>query len=79
VLPRSFSSGFRLALMAKDVELCAAEARALGVPLLVGGLVQQLWTLAAAESAPNADHTEFVRIVEAWSGERIATRERSSA
>jgi 2-hydroxy-3-oxopropionate reductase len=74
VLPRRFESGFRLALMAKDVELCLSEARSQRMPLLVGGLVQQLWTLAAADSAPDADHTEFVRLVEAWSGETIAAR-----
>jgi 3-hydroxyisobutyrate dehydrogenase-like beta-hydroxyacid dehydrogenase len=68
VLTRRFASGFRLALMAKDVELCIAEARSRHVPMLVGGLVQQLWTLAAAQSEPDADHTEIVRLFEGWSG-----------
>jgi 3-hydroxyisobutyrate dehydrogenase-like beta-hydroxyacid dehydrogenase len=77
VLPGTFASGFRLALMAKDVELCLAEARALGVQMQVGQLVQELWTLAAAESAPDADHTEFARIVEEWTGHRIEHGERS--
>ena len=66
VLPQTFASGFRLALMAKDVELCLAEAHSLGVPMQVGELVQQLWTRAATESAPDADHTEFARVVWAW-------------
>lgn len=66
VLPQTFASGFRLALMAKDVELCLAEAHALGVPMRVGEVVQELWTRAAAESAPDADHTEFPRVVEGW-------------
>ena len=78
VLPETFASGFRLELMAKDVELCLAEARALGVPMRVGELVRELWTLAASESAPDADHTEFARIVEEWGGHRIAGRERSA-
>jgi 2-hydroxy-3-oxopropionate reductase len=78
VLPETFASGFRLELMAKDVELCLAEARALGVPMRVGELVGELWTLAASESAPDADHTEFARIVEEWGGHRIAGRERSA-
>jgi 3-hydroxyisobutyrate dehydrogenase-like beta-hydroxyacid dehydrogenase len=78
VLPRTFASGFRLALMAKDVELCLAEARSLGVQMQVGERVQQLWTLAAAEGAPDADHTEFARIVEDWSGHRIEHGERSA-
>ena len=79
VLPRTFGSGFRLALMAKDVELCLAEARAQRVPMLVGSLVQQLWTLAAAEGADDADHTEFVRLIEGWTGETIAGASRSAA
>jgi 2-hydroxy-3-oxopropionate reductase len=79
VLPRRFGSGFRLALMAKDVELCLAEARAQRVPMLVGGLVQQLWTLAAAAGADDADHTEFVRLIEGWTGETIAGASRSAA
>jgi 3-hydroxyisobutyrate dehydrogenase-like beta-hydroxyacid dehydrogenase len=79
VLPRTFGSGFRLALMAKDVELCLAEARAQRVPMLVGSLVQQLWTLAAAEGAADADHTEFVRLLEGWTGETIAATSRSAA
>jgi len=78
VLPETFGSGFRLSLMAKDVELCLAEARALGVPMRLGALVQELWTRAAAESASDADHTEFARVVEEWSGHRIAGRERSA-
>ena len=48
VLTRAFASGFRLKLMTKDVELCLAEARSRGHAMPVGGLVQQLWTLAAA-------------------------------
>lgn len=78
VLPRTFASGFRLGLMAKDVELCLAEARALGVQLRVGGTVQELWTRAAAENASDADHTEFVRSVEEWSNQRIAGGERTA-
>jgi 2-hydroxy-3-oxopropionate reductase len=79
VLPRTFGSGFRLALMAKDLELCLAEARAQRAPMLVGGLVQQLWTLAAAEGAADADHTEFVRLIEGWTGETIAGTSWSAA
>src|ERR1700709_1443913 len=52
VLTRRFASGFRLDLMAKDVELCIAEARGERFPMLLGGVVQQLWTLARAQSEP---------------------------
>ncbi len=72
VLSRRFASGFRLALMAKDLELCLAEARRRGTPMLVGGLVQQLWTLAAADAGQDADHTEIVRMFESWGGVTVA-------
>jgi 3-hydroxyisobutyrate dehydrogenase-like beta-hydroxyacid dehydrogenase len=71
VLTRAFASGFRLKLMTKDVELCLAEARALGHAMPVGGLVQQLWTLAAARAEEEADHTEFVRLAEEWAGVEV--------
>jgi 3-hydroxyisobutyrate dehydrogenase-like beta-hydroxyacid dehydrogenase len=72
VLTRRFDSGFRLELMAKDLELCMAEARGRQIPMLLGGLVQQIWTLARTESASDADHTEIVRLFERWAGIEIA-------
>ena len=72
VLTRRFDSGFRLELMAKDLELCMAEARGRQVPMLLGGLVQQIWTLARTQSASDADHTEIVRLFERWAGVEIA-------
>jgi 3-hydroxyisobutyrate dehydrogenase-like beta-hydroxyacid dehydrogenase len=71
VLTRAFASGFRLKLMTKDVELCLAEARARGHAMPVGGLVQQLWTLAAAQADDEADHTEFVKLAEEWAGVEV--------
>jgi 3-hydroxyisobutyrate dehydrogenase-like beta-hydroxyacid dehydrogenase len=72
VLTRAFASGFRLHLMAKDVELCLAEARRRHVPMLVGGLVQQLWTLAASPAAEDADHTRLVELYEGWAGTTVS-------
>lgn len=68
VLTRQFASGFRLELMAKDLELCLGEVREKRFPMLLGGLVQQLWTLAASQADANADHTEIVRLLEGWAG-----------
>ena len=68
VLTRAFASGFRLRLMAKDVELCLAEARRRHVPMLVGGAVQQLWTLAAARASEDDDHTQLAELYEGWTG-----------
>jgi 3-hydroxyisobutyrate dehydrogenase-like beta-hydroxyacid dehydrogenase len=75
VLTRRFESGFRLELMAKDVELCIAEARDRKFPMLVGGLVQQIWTLARSQAPADADHTEIVRLFEGWAGVEIAASE----
>jgi 2-hydroxy-3-oxopropionate reductase len=72
VLTRAFASGFRLKLMTKDVELCLAEARAYNQPMPVGGLVQQLWTLAAAQAGDEDDHTEFVKLAEGWAGVEVS-------
>ena len=72
VLTRAFASGFRLRLMAKDVELCLAEARRRHVPMLVGGAVQQLWTLAAARASEDDDHTQLVELYEGWTGTTVA-------
>ena len=71
VLTRAFASGFRLRLMAKDVDLCQQEARDRRFPMPLGALVQQLWSIAARELDPDADHTEFVRLVERWSGREL--------
>ena len=72
VLTRAFGSGFRLKLMTKDVELCLAEARSHGVAMPLGGLVQQLWTLAAAHADDEDDHTEIVRLFEEWAGVSVS-------
>jgi 3-hydroxyisobutyrate dehydrogenase-like beta-hydroxyacid dehydrogenase len=71
VLPRRFDAGFRLRLMAKDVELCLGEARRRGVPMVLGGLVQQLWTLAAAQGGETDDFTTIVRLFEKWAGATV--------
>jgi 3-hydroxyisobutyrate dehydrogenase-like beta-hydroxyacid dehydrogenase len=72
VLPRTFGAGFRTELMNKDVQLCLAEAQRQGVPMVLGGSVAQLWSLAAATADDGADCTEIVQIVEGWAGVVIA-------
>jgi 2-hydroxy-3-oxopropionate reductase len=71
VLTRSFHQGFRLALMAKDVRLCLGEARRLGVPMLLGGTVEQLWSVGEASFDEGADFMEIVQMFEDWAGTRI--------
>jgi len=71
VLTRTFHQGFRLNLMAKDVRLCLSEARRLGVPMLLGATVEQLWNLGDATFPDDADFIEIVRMFEEWANVRI--------
>jgi 3-hydroxyisobutyrate dehydrogenase-like beta-hydroxyacid dehydrogenase len=75
VLTRRFDAGFRLGLMAKDVELCLSEARSRRIPMILGGLVAQLWSLAALGADEADDHTAIVRLFEGWTGVTVAAAE----
>ena len=71
VISRSFSYGFGLELLNKDIRLCMAEADQLGVPMVVGSAVRQLLSIATATEGPGADMTAMARTVEAWAGVQI--------
>ncbi|MGI4859843.1 MAG: hypothetical protein ACRYHA_23545 [Janthinobacterium lividum] len=43
------------------------ECRLLGVPMWVGGMVQQMWNYAAMQDGRGRDMTELVKYVEQWS------------
>ncbi len=73
VLPRTFDFGFALELMDKDVQICLREARAAGLELPVGEAVATAWAEAQSASAPGADCTEIVRLVEQRSGAVISS------
>lgn len=59
VLTGAFASGFKLALMAKDVGIAAGLARDLGVQTPYLDRTLQLWRAAAKQLPANADHTEI--------------------
>jgi 3-hydroxyisobutyrate dehydrogenase-like beta-hydroxyacid dehydrogenase len=71
VIPRTFSYGFGIGLLNKDIRLCMAEADALGVPMIVGSAVRQLLSIATAQEGFDADMTEMVKPVEQWAGVRV--------
>lgn len=73
VLPRTFDFGFALELMDKDVQICLREARAAGLELPVGEAVAAAWREAQSVSAPGADCTEIVRLIEQRSGTVISS------
>lgn len=68
VLPRTFDYGFRLRLMAKDVNLAMAEAARLGTPMLLGSAVTQLWNVADGAGEDGDDFTVIARMFEEWAG-----------
>ncbi len=71
VISRSFSYGFGIGLLSKDIRLCMAEADALGVPMIVGSAVRQLLSIATSTEGPDADMTAMAKTVEAWAGVQI--------
>ena len=48
IIPRTFNAGFAMGLFNKDIRLCLEEADALGVPMIVGNAVRQLYSIALA-------------------------------
>jgi 3-hydroxyisobutyrate dehydrogenase-like beta-hydroxyacid dehydrogenase len=77
VLPRLFNLGFTNGLMAKDVKLCLAEGKALGVPMQVAETVGRMLATACEEIGPDKDLTTVVQVVERRAGVEVrAPREK---
>jgi 3-hydroxyisobutyrate dehydrogenase-like beta-hydroxyacid dehydrogenase len=68
VLPRTFDFGFTAGLALKDLRLCLAAARVLGVPLGVGTAVSQLLERTVTALGEDADFTAMTKIVESDAG-----------
>ena len=68
VLPRTFDFGFAAGLCLKDVRLCLAAARALGVPLGVGTAVCELLERTVHTWGAESDFTAMTKIVESDAG-----------
>jgi len=74
VLTGAFASGFRLALMAKDVGIAAGLARGLGVRAPYLSETLRLWREALRRLPAGADHTEIFHYLE-----RLTTPSRGAA
>src|SRR5688572_22605039 len=74
VLTRAFPRTFRLALMDKDVRIAADFAREHGVPSPLLQLVSELLREARRELGEEADHVETAKVLEEWSGVKIADK-----
>jgi 3-hydroxyisobutyrate dehydrogenase len=64
ILTGAFASGFKLALMAKDVGIAAGLARDLGLRTPYLRETLRLWRDAQRSLPPQADHTEIYRFLE---------------
>jgi len=64
VLTGAFASGFKLALMAKDVGIAAELASGLGVPVPYLRETLRLWRDAQQKLPSQADHTEIYQYLE---------------
>ena len=64
VEPRSFTSGFAMRLMVKDIRTARELARATGAPFTLGETSVAVWERAAEELPEDADHTEIARWLE---------------
>lgn len=71
VVTRAFPRTFRLALLEKDLGIAAAIARDEGVPSPLLQLASELWRAARVELGEEADHVEYVKMVERWAGTEI--------
>jgi len=74
VIPRKFDLGFAIALMLKDVRLCVAEARALGVPNEVMSAVLDTWETANTEIGGDKDFTAVIQPIEKRAGVTVGKK-----
>jgi hypothetical protein len=72
VLPRAFNLGFTVGLMNKDLKLCLAEGKALGVPMEVAETVAHMLQIACDENGPDKDLTTVVQPVERRAGVEVS-------
>jgi len=64
ILDGSYDVGFTMALAAKDLHLAYELGRQLGVPLELGGLVEQIFQRARAQYGDDAQSTQVVKLME---------------
>ena len=79
ILTGAFASGFKLALMAKDVGIAARLARDLRLETPVLRETLRLFRLAQKRLAGDADHTEIYKVQERLAKRRSAAGRRTTA
>lgn len=71
VLSRSFSSGFSMDLMLKDLDTAINLARELEVPTIFSNACRELWAAARSSLGKGSDHTDVVRWFEQLAHTRL--------
>lgn len=71
VLPGTFDFGFATGLAYKDVKLCVDEAENLGIPMVVGGAVREMYAVTQATQGAASDFTSVCKVVESWAGAAV--------
>jgi 3-hydroxyisobutyrate dehydrogenase-like beta-hydroxyacid dehydrogenase len=71
ILPGTFDFGMATELFCKDVRLCVDEAESLGVPMIVGSAVRQMFDVTKARFGPSSDFTCIAKVIEEWAGVEI--------
>ena len=78
ILPGTFDFGMSTGLFLKDVRLCVDEAESLGVPMIAGSAVRQLFGATLARFGPQSDFTSVAKLVEEWAHVQMRARPESS-
>jgi 3-hydroxyisobutyrate dehydrogenase-like beta-hydroxyacid dehydrogenase len=68
ILTRTFDFGITTELFLKDVRLAIEEGESLGVPMIAGAAVRELFAISEARFGGDADFTAVARVLEEWSG-----------
>jgi 3-hydroxyisobutyrate dehydrogenase-like beta-hydroxyacid dehydrogenase len=71
ILPGTFDFGMSTALFLKDIRLCVDEAESLGVPMVVGSAVRQMFAATQARFGPESDFTCIAKLLEEWAGVEV--------
>ncbi len=74
ILPGTFDYGFSTGLSYKDLRLCVDEAETLGVPMIVGAAVRQMFAVTQAKFGPDSDFTSVAKVIEEWAGVEMRSR-----
>jgi len=78
VISRNFKPGFRIRLHEKDLRNTLLAAEAMGVPLPLTSLVQQMLIALVNRGSGELDHSALVHFVEALAGVEVKTPARSA-